>query len=213
MWSRVGPKKAMLNKESREVVTFCWSEESCFHIIPSSPMPGKPMTLNGPRPAAFRWEFSFRSGLQGGECCLCCWCVSRSLMEWSEITHVFEAVQILVTLSTNVTLIRLLLLHTQCSRIWCRGFWVDNRECSISIFMQLLSLMSVCLVISGKISNANCGYEHLTYLRPFWFLYAFSHPMTGHLKGLCSSPIIIKAAVVWGSVPPIPFIPIICCWR
>lgn len=43
-------------------------------------------------------------------------------------------------------------------------------------------------------------------MRPFWFLYAFSQPITGHLKGLCSSPNINAA---WG----IPFIAKICCCR
>lgn len=30
-----------------------------------------------------------------------------------------------------------------------------------------------------------------THFNPFWFLYAFSQPITGHLKGLCSSGIIM----------------------
>lgn len=45
-----------------------------------------------------------------------------------------------------------------------------------------------------------------TYFRPFWFLYAFSHPMTGQRKGLCSSVGGIMSAVICcrsraGSVP------------
>jgi hypothetical protein len=43
------------------------------HIMPSSPMPGRPATLTPrpPRPAAAMWLLSLSSGLQGGECCLC----------------------------------------------------------------------------------------------------------------------------------------------
>jgi len=46
--------------------------------MPSSPMPGNPpgspatLTPNPAKPAAAMWLPSLKSGLQGGECCLCC---------------------------------------------------------------------------------------------------------------------------------------------
>jgi hypothetical protein len=45
-----------------------------FHIMPSSPMPGRPATLTPSvfSPTAAMWLLSLSSGLQGGECCLCC---------------------------------------------------------------------------------------------------------------------------------------------
>lgn len=46
-------------------------ERECYHINPSSPIPGKPATLTPkpPKPAAAMWLLSFSSGLHGGECC------------------------------------------------------------------------------------------------------------------------------------------------
>jgi len=47
-----------------------WRAEN-YHIIPSSPIPGKPATFTpSPKPAAAIWLLSLSSGLQGGECCL-----------------------------------------------------------------------------------------------------------------------------------------------
>jgi hypothetical protein len=57
---------------SREHVDFVlrW-KVICFHIIPSSPIPGSPALTPNPKPTAAIWLFSFRSGLQGGECWRC----------------------------------------------------------------------------------------------------------------------------------------------
>jgi hypothetical protein len=121
--------------------------------MPSSPIPGRPATLTltpiPPNPAAAMWLLSFSSGLQGGECCLCYSDVSRSAeRKIREAAYIFESVKILVALATNLAFVRLLLFHTQSTRVRGRCFWIYNREGTISILMQLLGLVTVCLVIS-----------------------------------------------------------------
>jgi hypothetical protein len=107
------------------------------HMIPSSPMPGSPaFRPRPPRPTACRWPFSFMSGLHGGECCLCCRGISRRSKGFSgEQTHIFETVQVLVSLATNFALVGFLLLHAHCSWVWSRCLGVDNGEGTIAIFV------------------------------------------------------------------------------
>lgn len=62
-------------------------------------------------------------------------------------TYVFQPVQVLVPLATDVAFVRLLLFHAKSSRIRCRGLGVNNRECAITIFMELLSLVAMGLVV------------------------------------------------------------------
>lgn len=167
-----------------------------YCIIWSSPIPGRFM------PAARAW--SLKSGLHGSEWALCCWTASActSIMGVCA-THVFQAVKVLVTLAAGFTAERLLLLHPQCSGVRSTGLRVDDGKGTVSILVQLLCLVTMCLVVpttpsvctlaSGETpswSSPAVG-EGAAYLRPFWFLYAFSQPITGHLKGLCSSGIII----------------------
>lgn len=66
--------------------------------------------------------------------------------------YVFQAVQILVTLATNVALIWLLLLHAECAGIGRRCLGIHNGESPIAILMELLSLMSMRLVVSELVS-------------------------------------------------------------
>ena len=121
-------------------------------------------------------------------------------------TYIFETVQILIAFTTNIALVRLLLFHTKGSRVWRGSLWVHDRESSITVLMQLLSLMTMRFVIPKSWSDHVAFHNHQrTYLRPFWFLYAFSQPMTGQRNGLCSSPGIIIPAL------PKPCICIICC--
>ena len=56
---------------------------TCSHIIPSSPMPGNPALTPNPKPTAAIWLFSFRSGLQGGECWRCLE-MSAEVQQWPD---------------------------------------------------------------------------------------------------------------------------------
>ena len=66
------------------------------------------------------------------------------------LTYIFQAVQILVAFATDLAFVRLLLFHTECAWIWCRGFRIDNGECSVAIFVEALCLMAMSLVISTE---------------------------------------------------------------
>lgn len=133
---------------------------------------------------------------------------------WRVLLMVFQTVQVLVPLATYFAFVRLLLLHAERTGIWSRGLGIHNGECAVAVFVKLLGLVTVSLVVpSGIVSivrDPECKIRvGSTYFRPFWFLYAFSHPMTGHLKGLFSSPAInMAAAACWGVMP---FITISCC--
>jgi hypothetical protein len=61
--------------------------------------------------------------------------------------YIFETVEILVSLSTCLTVERLLLLHAQGSWVRSTGLGVHNGEGSIAVLVQLLCLVTVCLVI------------------------------------------------------------------
>ena len=68
------------------------------------------------------------------------------------ITYVFQPVQILVAFATNLTFVRLLLLHTKSAWVGGRGLRINDRKGTISILMQTLCLMTVSLVISATVS-------------------------------------------------------------
>jgi hypothetical protein len=56
---------------------------------------------------------------------------------------VLEAVQVLVPLAANFAAIWFLLLHAKGTRVRSRCFWVNDRECAISIIMQLLVIVAM----------------------------------------------------------------------
>lgn len=64
-----------------------------------------------------------------------------------EVTHVFQAVKILVPLATCFAAKGLFLFHAQCAGIGSTCLGIDDRKCSISVFVQLLRLMTMRLVI------------------------------------------------------------------
>lgn len=51
---------------------------------------------------------------------------------------IFEAVQILVSLTTVFTSVRLLFLHADSTRIGCGGFGVEYRERPVGVVVKLL---------------------------------------------------------------------------
>lgn len=63
------------------------------------------------------------------------------------MTYVFQAVKVLVTLAAGFTAERLLLLHAQRSRIRSTGLRVDDGKGTVSILVQLLCLVTMCLVV------------------------------------------------------------------
>jgi hypothetical protein len=90
---------------------------------------------------------------------------------------VFQPVQVLVALSTCLAAKGLLLFHPQGSWIRRTCFRVNNRESAITIFVELLSLMTVRLVVPIAVLVdfsytivAGSRVKATTYLRPFWFL-------------------------------------------
>lgn len=89
------------------------------------------------------------SGLQGMECVLCCTACQSSciLKKWAVGAYIFETVEILVPLSACLTVEWLLLLHAQGSRVRSTSLGVHNGEGSIAVLVQLLCLVTVCLVI------------------------------------------------------------------
>jgi hypothetical protein len=62
-------------------------------------------------------------------------------------TNVFEAIQVLVALATDITAEWLFLFHAQGSRIGGACLRVDNRKRAVAIFVQLLSLMPMRFMI------------------------------------------------------------------
>lgn len=56
---------------------------------------------------------------------------------------VFEPVEVLVTLATNLASVWLFFLHAKCSGVWCGCLWVDNRKRAIRIVVQLLVVVAM----------------------------------------------------------------------
>ena len=67
---------------------------------------------------------------------------------------VFQAVQVLVSLPADLTLVRLLLLHTHRAGIWGRSLRVDNRKCAIRVIVKSLVIVAVLRV--GQLSVWTC---------------------------------------------------------
>lgn len=89
---------------------------------------------------------------QAGECCLCylkCVSIRVIVVRGEQHTYVFEAVEVLVALVAVFALVRLLLLHAHFPWEWLRCLRVDNGECAVSVLVQLLSLVTVLLVVSA----------------------------------------------------------------
>lgn len=64
--------------------------------------------------------------------------------------YIFKTVQILVTLATSFAVEGLLLLHTECAGVGSACLGIDNGKCAVTILVQLLCLVAMRLVISGK---------------------------------------------------------------
>jgi hypothetical protein len=95
--------------------------------------------------------------------------VQSSLGRKSCPTYIFQPIQILVSLATGFTVERLLLLHAQSSWVGGTSLWVDNREGTVAVFVQLLSLVAVCLVIprsSQRLDPLYAGWW-ITHFSPF----------------------------------------------
>lgn len=65
-------------------------------------------------------------------------------------TYVFQPVQILVTFPASLAVERLFLLHAQRSGVGSASFGVDDGKGSVAVFVQLLRLVTMCLVVSGE---------------------------------------------------------------
>ena len=59
--------------------------------------------------------------------------VSRGPAVTLKITYIFQSIQILISLATDIAFVRLLLFHAESSRVRGGGFWVHNREGAVSI--------------------------------------------------------------------------------
>jgi hypothetical protein len=68
------------------------------------------------------------------------------------VSHVFQAVKVLVTLAAGFTAERLLFLHAQCSGVRSTGLRVDDGKGTVSILVQLLCLVTMCLVVPATLS-------------------------------------------------------------
>lgn len=70
---------------------------------------------------------------------------------------VLQAVQILVTFPAVFASVGLLLLHAHSAWVGGRCFWVENRESSISVVMELLISVSVLKEVSVNPCNVKQG--------------------------------------------------------
>ena len=115
---------------------------------------------------------------------------------------VLEAVEVLVAFPAGVAAVRLVLFHAHGARIRVKGLGIDDGEGAVVVVFEGLGIVAV-LQLSVEV-NVGSGHGTLTllwYFNPFWFLYAFSHPITGQWKGLGRPP------SVGGSGTPANF----CC--
>lgn len=62
-------------------------------------------------------------------------------------TYVFETVKVLVALAARVAVEGLLLLHALGAGVGGARLGVDNGECSVAVFVELLRLMTVGFVV------------------------------------------------------------------
>ena len=75
-------------------------------------------------------------------------------------TYIFEAVQVLITLAADITLIRLLLLHPERAWIGRRSLRVNNGESAVAVLMKLLGLMAMSLVVPGDLVSKHMRGVH-----------------------------------------------------
>ena len=68
---------------------------------------------------------------------------------YTRVTHIFEAVEVLISLIAHLTRVGLLLFHTKSSRIWNTRVGVNDGKGTIFVLVQLLVGVSVSLVVSG----------------------------------------------------------------
>lgn len=81
---------------------------------------------------------------------------------------VFEAVEVLIPLLTDVALVWFLLFHTHGSRIRCLSVGINDGEGAISVLMEALVVMPVCFVIFQAILIL-VGLLAANYGAPEWF--------------------------------------------
>ena len=68
--------------------------------------------------------------------------------------YVFETIQVLVPLPTGLAVEGLFLLHAKCTGIRRTRFGVHDRESAVSVLVQLLGLVTMCLMVpKTEISN------------------------------------------------------------
>jgi hypothetical protein len=60
-------------------------------------------------------------------------------------TVVLEPIKVLVTLAANLTAIRLLLFHSDSSRVWDGCQRIDYRESAVVVLLELLVLVAMLL--------------------------------------------------------------------
>lgn len=65
-------------------------------------------------------------------------------------TYIFQAVKILVTLAARLAVEWLLLFHAHSARVRRTSLRVDNGKGSVTVLVQLLSLMAMSLVIPSS---------------------------------------------------------------
>lgn len=75
---------------------------------------------------------------------------------------VFEAIEVLVSLSADFASIRLFLLHPDCTRVRNAGDWIDDRECAVFVFLELLVLVAMLQI--RQIGNYFCALLDPAYL-------------------------------------------------
>lgn len=69
---------------------------------------------------------------------MCCKMSTKKDMDLSEAwgdAYIFQTVQVLISLATDVALVRLLLLHSQSTGIRSGRLGIDNGKCSIAVLM------------------------------------------------------------------------------
>jgi hypothetical protein len=66
---------------------------------------------------------------------------------------VLEPIQVFVALSTRIAPVRLLLLHTERTRIWRCRLRINNGEGPISIVMKLLVVVAMLYYVRNDTEN------------------------------------------------------------
>jgi len=64
---------------------------------------------------------------------------------------ILESVEILVSLSASVTAVWFFFLHSERSRVWHTGGWIDYGKCAVIIGFEFLILVTVLNDVSKMI--------------------------------------------------------------